>query len=220
MYVSLSRKINDVLTVNGRDFELEMSFSNVLRWYEVFEDEAEEESFKVNLTLALFTSLSVDEVLELEESEPSLYETLFIEIVKYVLKLDEIEMPSIATEFCEKLEPMEKYYDLVEDSDYIFASFLQDYGIDLLEVLDSLHWFKFMALLGSLSDKTTFKNVIEIRRMEIPKEATDKERQEILESKQAVALKSNQEAMAFQAMDLLEKREWAMAHMEGSDTFE
>lgn len=219
MYLSLSKKIRDVVSIGDMDFELDMAFSNVLRWYEVFEDEEEDDSFKVNLTLSLLTTLTVDEVLELQDDNQALHESLFIELVKYVLKLDEIESLSLESETTHQ-EPMEKYYDLVEDSDYIYASFLQDYGIDLLEVFDEMHWFKFMALLGSLSDKTTFKNVIEIRQMEIPKDATAKERMAILESKQSVALKSNQEAMAFQAMDLLEKREWALAHMERGDSTE
>ena len=219
MYLSLSKKIRDVISIGDMDFELDMTFSNVLRWYEVFEDDEEEDPFKVNLTLSLLTTLTVDEVLELQDNNQVLHESLFIELVKYVLKLDEIEPLSLESETTHQ-EPMEKYYDLVEDSDYIYASFLQDYGIDLLEVFDEMHWFKFMALLGSLSDKTTFKNVIEIRQMEIPKDATAKERMAILESKQSVALKSNQEAMAFQAMDLLEKREWALAHMERGDSTE
>ncbi|MDF0480270.1 bacteriophage Gp15 family protein [Vagococcus sp. PNs007] len=219
MYLSLSKKIRDVVSIGDMDFELDMAFSNVLRWYEVFEDEEEEDSFKVNLTLSLLTTLTVDKVLELQDNNQVLHEALFIELVKYVLKSDEIEPLSLENETTHQ-EPMEKYYDLVEDSDYIYASFLQDYGIDLLEVFDEMHWFKFMALLGSLSDKTTFKNVIEIRQMEIPKDATAKERMAILESKQSVALKSNQEAIAFQAMDLLEKREWALAHMERGDTTE
>lgn len=52
----------------------------------------------------------------------------------------------------------EKVFDFSEDAEYIFASFFQEYGIDLAE--SSMHWYKFLALLGGLSENCPLKKAI------------------------------------------------------------
>lgn len=52
----------------------------------------------------------------------------------------------------------EKVFDFTEDSEYIFASFFKEYGIDLSE--SSMHWYKFLALLGGLSEDSQLKRAI------------------------------------------------------------
>lgn len=51
--------------------------------------------------------------------------------------------------------------DYEEDGEYIYASFLQAYGIDLTEC--DLHWHKFLALFRSLPDSTIMRNIIGYR---------------------------------------------------------
>ena len=52
----------------------------------------------------------------------------------------------------------EKVFDFTQDSEYIFVSFLAEYGIDLSE--SSMHWYKFLALLGGLSEDSQLKKAI------------------------------------------------------------
>lgn len=42
-------------------------------------------------------------------------------------------------------------FDYELDAEYIFAAFMSQYGIDLLEV-EELHWYKFLALFKGLKD--------------------------------------------------------------------
>lgn len=58
--------------------------------------------------------------------------------------------------------------DFEEDGDYIYASFMQDYQIDLIEEQGKLPWKKFMYLFNGLSDQTKIKQVMRIRSMDIP----------------------------------------------------
>ncbi len=58
--------------------------------------------------------------------------------------------------------------DFEEDGDFIFASFMQDYQIDLIEEQGKLPWKKFMYLFNGLSDQTKIRQVMRIRSMEIP----------------------------------------------------
>lgn len=59
--------------------------------------------------------------------------------------------------------------DFELDGDFIYAAFMQDYGIDLIEQQGKLHWKKFLALFKGLSDDTRIKQIMQIRSMEEPK---------------------------------------------------
>ena len=56
-----------------------------------------------------------------------------------------------------------KLIDFEQDAEYIYASFLQAYGINLLEVQNKLTWTEFKALLNALPDNTIMQQIIEIR---------------------------------------------------------
>ena len=54
-----------------------------------------------------------------------------------------------------------KIYDFDYDAKLIYASFLQQYGINLTRV--SLHWWEFKALFDGLSEDTPFGKVLKFR---------------------------------------------------------
>lgn len=55
----------------------------------------------------------------------------------------------------------ENIVDMIDDGEYIYASFLKDYGIDLLTV--DMHWHVFKALFSSLSDDTKISQIMSMR---------------------------------------------------------
>lgn len=66
-------------------------------------------------------------------------------------------------------QPQCPVLDFEEDGEYIYASFLRDYGIDLIDQQGTLSWRKFIALFDGLTDETKIKRVMKIRGMEIPR---------------------------------------------------
>lgn len=80
--------------------------------------------------------------------------------------------------------------DFDEDAEYIYASFMSDYGIDLLEQRGRLSWRKFVYLFQGLTDKAKIKEVMKIRGMELPKvnRHNQKEIQNLIEAKSYYAL--------------------------------
>lgn len=80
--------------------------------------------------------------------------------------------------------------DFEEDGDYIYASFMQDYGIDLIKEQGRLPWKKFLYLFNGLSADTKIKQVMRIREMEVPEfnGKNAKQIQEINELKSYYAL--------------------------------
>lgn len=90
------------------------------------------------------------------------------------LFLDENNIPPFTNETVEELKlfhhqesllPRDKEsvnvidYDL--DADLIYSSFMQAYGIDVVE--EDMHWHKFITLLGTLPSNTTLQRIISYR---------------------------------------------------------
>lgn len=69
--------------------------------------------------------------------------------------------------------------DFKLDADYIYSSFLQAYGINLLKA--DMHWFEFIALFKSLPEETIMRKIIEYRQY-------DGKDEELLRLKRAWAL--------------------------------
>lgn len=216
MALSLSWGIDDTVVVNNRTYTLDLEYSKVLRWYEMWRDETLSEEYRVFLSLVM--------ILDVEWGNTP---TNYTELIQYVHEDDLIELsgliikriagditPSASVKRDLKgniIEDEEKeFYDIEEDSGYIYASFLMDYQIDLIEARENktLHWDKFNHLLSGLSENTRFKKVIEIRAMEITSDMTYEQKEAIQKAKAAVALKTTRAEIEFSMMDLKQKREY------------
>ena len=81
-------------------------------------------------------------------------------------------------------------FDFEEDGEYIYASFMQAYGIDLIDQQGNLPWHRFIALFQGLPEKTKIKEIMRIRGMELPAptKTNRKEIQNLMELKAYYAL--------------------------------
>lgn len=84
--------------------------------------------------------------------------------------------------------------DFIEDMDYIEASFMSDYHIDLPNT--EMHWWKFFNLMNGLSNSEmgnccVLNRVRNLRNFDTKDIKDNKERQKIEKAKQQVALKKN-----------------------------
>ncbi|NHI75193.1 hypothetical protein EA794_04260 [Lactococcus petauri] len=206
MALSLSWGINNSIDVEGVEYKLDLEFSKVLRFFELWKDDDLSNIDKAYISINM---LLVDDDVKIDME---LLPALLAAITKRIVG-DKLQHNSTKRDLKGNvLEEEKKYYDLEEDADYIYSSFIMDYGIDLIDQKEkgTLHWDKFKALIIGLSDNTKFKRVIEIRQMEIPEKATPEEKEKIQKAKQEVALKSNREMIEFEMMDLKQKREYMM----------
>lgn len=83
--------------------------------------------------------------------------------------------------------------DFNEDMDYIEASFMSDYRIDLAET--KMHWWKFYTLLEGLSNSElgnccVLNRVRNLRTFDLSQIKDNKEREKLAKAKEMVALKS------------------------------
>jgi len=87
----------------------------------------------------------------------------------------------------------EATFDIIQDADYIYAGFMQVYGIDLDECEMKIE--KFIALLKGLPSDTRLSEIIRIRTMEVPKATKYNAKQisDILRAKRDFALEGNED---------------------------
>lgn len=173
--LSLSRPLNDVIEVEEVQYSLDLSFDNVLRILELWHDEGVHSLVKSFVALEMLTGVNLSEIISLEDSF-KLFQLIFDEHISSSDSSEEIEVdlegnPLPIQKGLGKDKPL---YSLVHDSEYIYASFMQAYGMDLIEQQGKLHWRKFNALLSGLPETTKLIQVIKIRSWKPEKEDTTK----------------------------------------------
>ena len=165
----------DVIEYKGREIHLSLFFDRVLRSFELLNDPYFTEVEKVEILLHMLVE-NYDAVADLNiEEKVLIINTIFDRFVAEGGGQGGDEKPP---------------YDLEKDAEYIYASFLYDYGIDLFEQQGRLHWKKFKALLAGLSDESIFKRVVAIRTAPLPppNRYNQEERRRLMELKRAFSL--------------------------------
>lgn len=164
--LDLSRKLTDKLVIDDEEFPLNLSFDNILRLFEMWRDEDVPEFVKPHFGIRILTGETLEDFTVEEMSE------VFNEVFEEHISLSTVEdnhveydlagnpMKTTASNGKQEQAP----YDIRYDGDYIYASFLQAYGIDLFDVQGKLHWKKFNALLSGLPEGTKFMEVVKIRK--------------------------------------------------------
>lgn len=172
----LTDPIEQSLRYRNRTYRLDCSFNNVLEVQRLYREKE---------LCDLDKAMKALDMLVCSRLKLKFLRTAWkLELLELIVK-EHIELP--------KRPPVgrqKKTFDFSLDSDYIYASFMETYGIDLVEYQGRLHWKKFMALFQGLPEKTKIKEVMRIRSMDMP-EATkhnQKEIQNLMELKSYYAL--------------------------------
>jgi len=168
----ISKALPNKTVYNGKTYRLNLTLSNVLKVYGILhEDEILSEEIN-----AFALALLVKE----KNPPPLLLEHIFNEYISITKK------SSRSTEL--------RIVDFRQDGIYLYSSFLQDYGIDLVKESRHMHWWKFVSLFQGLSEKTKMREVMRIRCQKIPE--SNKNNNEyianLIELKQYYALELSQ----------------------------
>lgn len=164
--LDLSRKLTDKLVIDDKEYPLNLSFNNVLKLFEMWRDEDVPEFVKPHFGIRILTGETLEDFTVEEMSE------VFNEVFEEHISLSTVEDNHVEYDLAgnpmkttaSNGEQEQAPYDIRYDGDYIYASFLQAYGIDLFDVQGKLHWKKFNALLSGLPEGTKFMEVIKIRK--------------------------------------------------------
>ena len=155
MMFSIQYSLDDSIEFEGKTYQINASFDNILKVLDVLEERLPE-IVLVDVCLKLLIGDYLD---ELEHKE-----ILLVKILDKYLKTKPKTMIDIAgNELPLPEEEADEVLDFKEDAGLIYAAFYQTYKIDLIEEQGKLHWLKFKALLNGLPEGTALSKVIEIR---------------------------------------------------------
>lgn len=186
---SLSDRLEDEIEVGGETYRLNLFFDTVLRFFDLMNDDHLLDVDKIEIAFRMFVDTGDGFDFELK------YKTVETIINRFILDEEPGENEEEQPDDGEQTPgTARKYYDLRKDAQFIYASFMQEYGIDLIDMQGKLRWEKFKALLVGLRDKTKFREIIGIRAMEMPRgKGMEEERRRIRKLKRIYALDQDQQ---------------------------
>ena len=185
------------LTDNGRttvvwgDFKctLDLAFDRVLLFFQLIEDDSLSSNEKTLQAIQIFLGRkneSIDHLLGRLPKDDSFFNRVFGLIQREIR--DEPYGRYEDADINDSVSS-DRIFDYQRDAGAIYASFWQDYGIDLHKQIGRLQWCEFKALFDGLSSKTYFKKIIEIRQKEINSDMSSEEKTDILDAQRYFALK-------------------------------
>lgn len=179
---SLTEDLEQTASIDGKEYDLDLSFNTVIDFYTLLEDEDLESYEKVVLAFELFLpQLDSSEFTMAQQQETVNGIVDYIQEAPYGNADDSIEEQ-------ETSQKPKKNFSYSQDAGAIYSSFMQDYGIDLLKEKGQMHYLTFKALLDGLSDKTYFQRIVGLR-------------EESLAGKQGEALNKLVEAQNYFALE-------------------
>lgn len=169
----LTEPIEDIVRIGRRKYCINAAFDVVLDVQRLYREELPD-MIKLNQALKMFGVLKPEKITLQTRTE----------------LLNDIYKNCVNTKQRLSVKQQLPVFDFEEDAEYIYASFMLDYGIDLIDVQGQLHWKKFIALFQGLSESTKIREVMKIRSMEVPRYDghNQKQIQEIQELKSYYAL--------------------------------
>lgn len=171
-------KCPQFVKVNDKKYKINTSFRIAIECNEIAQDKS---ICDLERGLAIIYKLFGDEGI----NNPNDYEKLLELAQKYLLCGKEYDF-----ENNEKQD-----MDYVEDMDYIEASFMSDFGIDLTN--EDMDWWKFNKLINGLSNSEignccVLNRVRNLRNLNLNDIKDSNQREKIAKAKQMVALKKTQ----------------------------
>lgn len=186
-------RLNDPLVTSfefdGVTYDIDLAFDNVLDVFDVLHDKLLRGYEKIDICLELL----LGDCFRVKADNPEelwnyVYDTFIHrkerEIVEYDLQGNPLPVEE---------EEKKRLINIDQDAEYIFASFKQAYGINLIEEQGKLHWNEFQALLHGLPNHTIMKRVIEIRDWEPSKGDSAEYKRKMEKAQKRVALPEEEE---------------------------
>ena len=190
--ISLTNGLEHSIVIGNRIVEVDFTFDVVLKWYELLEDDSINDIEKTLIGFKMF----IGETSEYDEQQ-------VVEAMKSISDYlsqsayGNFNDEEMEPEFEVEPEPPTKYYSYTKDAEAIYASFLYDYNIDLVDAQGVMHWDKFKALFNNLSESSPFQRIVKIRQTD-PNEYKDdpKAMQSIIEAQEFYRLEDEQNVQA------------------------
>lgn len=192
--LDLSRKLTDELVLGDDVYPMNIAFNKVLKVMELINDDEFEDIYKPYLAIQIFTDVDFTEDLTPEQAT-AIFKLIFEEHIRIIPAKDSSPVLDLAGNPIKskirsrsQSEDGERLFSLKYDAEYIYSSFMQAYGLDLIDAQNTLHWKKFNALLNGLPSDTKFAEVLKIRSYKPQKGDSKKYKESMKQLKKEYAL--------------------------------
>ena len=156
--LSLTEPLKSSYTYQGKEYQIDLSFDNVIRMYNLLEDDTFQDVEKIVIAFEMFFGF--------EPKNAEFAMKAIDEITSYISKSaygnDPVESDVVSSEV-----NTQKLFSYTQDAGAIYASFKQQYNIDLIAEQGKMHWDVFKALFDGLDENTYFRKILDIRRKDV-----------------------------------------------------
>jgi hypothetical protein len=150
--MNLTRVPEKRIYFEGRKYRLHLAFDNVLRTFDVLREPLFTPVQRLQLAVELLAGRSAGR-LPMDKLE-ALFTRITDEFINEGAKPQRSKEP--------------RALDFNQDAPLIYAAFRQAYGLDLTKQRGRLDWRHFIALFQGLPDDTKIREVIDIRKRDLP----------------------------------------------------
>lgn len=175
--LSLTRSPTTQFGWNGKVYDIDLAFDTVLLYLQLQQDSKVSAFGKWRQSCKLFFGR------QKLPADPRFYEKSFETIQKIIT-----DSPYGAKDDEDGGAEATKQFDYVRDAGAIYASFFDQYGIDLNKERGKMHWTIFKALLDGLGPNTYFQRILSIRREDSSKIEDPAAKQDLLDAQNYYAV--------------------------------
>lgn len=173
-------------------YKVDLAYDNVLRFYELLDDDHFSAIEKAQTAFEMFFGFAPG------PDDDEYVVGAFEGIAEYLSEDPYEDTNADATDLAGNEFIPTRYYSFTQDAGAIYASFMEQYGINLIREQGKLQWDEFKALFAGLGPKTYFQRIVAIRQAD-PNDYEGKEQIELIEAQNRYALANSHTEETVQA---------------------
>ena len=149
--------LNNEFAYQGKTYVINLSFDTVISFYQLLDDDHFSAEEKIMVAFQMF--------FDFEPRDADFAVAAFEQINDYLRQSpygdndDDVSNNDMQGNVTKPV----KYYSFTQDAEAIYSSFMEQYGINLLDEKGKMHWDEFKALFAGLNYKTYMSRIIQIR---------------------------------------------------------
>lgn len=145
--------VPETITIDNKEYEINSDFRTSILFELLMQDKSIKDNDKIYLALELYYPNIPDDINS---------------AIEKMLWFYRCGKDLITSKRKGKGKSDIKIYSFEYDDDYIYAAFMDQYGIDLQDI-KYLHWWKFKAMFKSLKENTEIVKIMRYRSMDLSK---------------------------------------------------
>lgn len=186
--------VDDTIEIDGVHYECDLSMATVFLYFELMQDDGLTEYEKIITAYQML--VRNPQVKAPVDHQAKTVITIFNQ------KISDGEAKTTADIVTES-----RNFDFDQDNERLVASFLQQYNINIRskDVLTSLRWRDFVALMQNLGKDTPFGQAVYFRSVKIKSDMSDEQKKYLRDMKKHYALRRSKGEATFEEMDMPHK---------------